>query len=335
VDFTHSPPVTHFSNFLTFFVFFYLPVPLHRLIWALLIAYSSAHLWHEVQRLSQENSNQRSNNLQNTTKKMKTKHIATSVFALLALSSGSLMAQNNWYFGGGTNTASNFTLPSIDNNLSIGAGWRDAFGDSTAPDFEFFGSGATQVSRPNLLGEEEAVAIWSFTGLTHLGSPLTSADVGTAILHLRQSSLATTGIDNTYTIGGLVTGNAAFDTSAMSWNDINDGGAGDWTGGTLGGSITGSFGSFTATPGFDTLVSIDLTDALKAYLDGTIDGIVLYNFTDDLGALAGSDNAFIPYSNDNLTQANRPGLLVTIVPEPSTALLGAIGALALLRRRRN
>ena len=46
-------------------------------------------------------------------------------------------------------------------------------------------------------------------------------------------------------------------------------------------------------------------------------------------------DARVTYSDlGNATVNNRPELSITLVPEPSTALLGALGALALLRRRR-
>lgn len=40
-------------------------------------------------------------------------------------------------------------------------------------------------------------------------------------------------------------------------------------------------------------------------------------------------------NNENITLDARPELTVTLIPEPSAALLGGLGLLALLRRRRS
>jgi len=162
----------------------------------------------------------------------------------------------------------------------------------------------------------------------------TAAGVGNAILHIRQDFSSFPGLPNTWNIVGIAADNTGWDTNTMSWNDINGGAAGDWTGGTLGGSLFGSYGTFQDLgTNVDGNIAINLTSAFQAFLNGTISGIAFVDSTNG-DTFNGIDYFFSPYSNDSATATNRPGLLVTAIPEPSTALLGCLGVLALLRRRR-
>lgn len=246
--------------------------------------------------------------------------------ALAAAFATGAHAQTTWFYGASDNSA-NFGV-TADSSSAIT--WMDGWAYAAAPDKTLFGSQALQVNRPSLIGEEQSIMLFGFGG-----TGLASADVSSALLYIRQDFSFPTGTPNTWNIVGLSSGNSDWDNSSMTWNDINGASAGDWTGGTLLGSLNGvNYGTFqdlgTSTDGN---LSIDLTAAMKAYLDGTISGIAFVNSTPG-DTFTGSDYALIAYSNDNLTASNRPGLLVTAVPEPSSALLGGLGILLLLRRRR-
>jgi PEP-CTERM motif len=241
----------------------------------------------------------------------------------LALTSSGFAQTTTWFYGASDNSA-NFSV-SADSSSAIT--WQDGWASGNVlGNNNFFGSQSIQSNRPNQFSQNQAISLYSFGG-----TGLLSGNVTSALLYLRQDFSSNA---QSWNIVGLAAGNSGWDTNTMTWNDINGAGAGDWTGGTLGASLSGSYGSFTSTGlGTDTNISVDITSAFQAYLDGTITGIAFVNATIGTTTSAG-DNRFIPFSNDNDTATNRPGLLVTAIPEPSAALLGGLGLLALLRRRR-
>ncbi len=239
---------------------------------------------------------------------------------------GSGFAQTTTWLYGASNNSANFGV-TADNSQAIT--WQDGWGGGTAPNTARFGSESLTTNRPSQFGISQGVLLYGFGG-----TGMSSANVSAAQLYLRQDFSS---LSQTWNIVGLATGNANWDTSTMTFNDIDGAGVDDWTGGTLAGSTLGNYGSFNTSNGggigVDTNISVDITNAFKAYLDGTIVGIAFVNNTNGLTPTAG-DNRFQPYSNENTTATNRPGLLVTTVPEPSSALLGGLGVLLLLRRRR-
>ena len=266
-----------------------------------------------------------------TMKTMKTKQTASILAAFFALAAGASAQATTWFYGASDNSANFGVTPDSSQAIT----WNDAWanGDAlqnTYGNNNYIGSESLQVSRPDLFGYDQSIMMFGFGG-----TGLTAADVGNAILHIRQDFSSFPGFPNTWNIVGIAAGNTGWDTNTMTWNDINGGAAGDWTGGTLGGSLFGSYGTFqdlgsNTTPGN---IAIDVTSAFQAFLNGTISGIAFVDSTTGT-TFAATDLSFIPFSNDNTIATNRPGLLVTAIPEPSTALLGCLGVLALLRRRR-
>ena len=238
-------------------------------------------------------------------------------------------AQTTTWFYGGTNNSATFGV-TADSSQAIT--WQDSWAAAdTFANSNYFGTESLQVNRPDALGIEQGIAMYGFGG-----TGLNAADVTSALLYLRSDFSFPTGSPNTWNIVGIANGNTSWDTSTMTWNDINGGAAGDWTGGTLGASLAGNFGSFQDLgTSNDTNIAIDITSALQAYLAGSISGIAFVNSTTG-DTFSANDYAFVPFSNDNTTATNRPGLLVTtqVIPEPSSVLLGLLGTLALVRRRR-
>jgi hypothetical protein len=254
---------------------------------------------------------------------MKMKHI----IAMLAGVTGSAMAQSTWFYGASNNSANFGVNPTSSQAIT----WMDAWAGGSSKDLSYFGNGSGRLqSNTDSFADDQSIMMFGFGGLG-----LTSSQVDSASLYLRQDFSFPTGTPNTWTIVGIAAGNSNWDTSAMSWNDINGATAGDWTGGTLLGSLTGNYGTFQDLgTSVDGNLSINITAALKAYLDGTISGIAFVNSTNN-GTFSGNDNAFIPYSDDNGSIAtNRPGLLVTAIPEPSSALLGLLATMGFVLRRR-
>jgi hypothetical protein len=234
-------------------------------------------------------------------------------------------SQTTWFYGASDNKAT-FGV-TADNSQAIT--WMDSWAGGTNYNSNKFGTVSLQVNRPNVDGGGQSIIMFGFDG-----TGLTSSQVGSASLYLRQDFSFPTNVPNTWNIVGIAAGNNNWDTNTMSWNDINGASAGDWTGGTLGGSLSGSYGTFQDLgTSLDGNVAIDLTSAFKAYLDGSITGIAFVNATNG-NTFTAANYAFVPFSNDNVTATNRPGLLVTAIPEPSSALFGLIGAVALFRRRR-
>ena len=260
------------------------------------------------------------------------KHIAAlaALAAVAAFITDASGQTTTWYYGASNNSANFGVTPTSSQAIT----WQDNWAGGTNFDQAHFGEGDLLVNRPDMLSEEQSIMMFGFGG-----TGLSAANVGTALLYLREDFSIfndTASGSNTWNIVGIASGNSGWDNSGMTWNDINGGTAGDWTGGTLVNSLSGSYGSFSvAATSTDTNLSIDITSALKAYLNGTISGIAFVNSTDG-DTLSGSSYSFDSYSNDNTTATNRGGLLVTAVPEPSAALLGLLGATGLvLRRRRN
>jgi hypothetical protein len=255
---------------------------------------------------------------------------ALAVFATAAALAATASGQTTtWYYGASDNSATFGITPTASQAIT----WQDAFAGSTNNDATYSGSDFLMVNRPDSDGTQQSIMMFGFGG-----TGLSAANVSAATLYLREdfSFFAgnNSGGSNTWNIVGLAAGNTGFDNSGMTWNDINGGTAGDWTGGTLINSLSGSFGSFSvAATSTDTNIPIDITLAFQSYLNGTISGIAFVNSTNGDSFVA-NDYLFQAYSNDNTTATNRPGLLVTAVPEPGTASFGLIGAVGLLIRRR-
>jgi MYXO-CTERM domain-containing protein len=265
---------------------------------------------------------------------MKTTHRIKTAFAALAsvaalLSSAS--AGTTWYYGASDNSATF----GVTADTSQAITWADAWGGGSAPDTNFQGSQSLQVSRPDMLGLEQSIILYGFAG-----TGLSASSVASAMLYLRSDFSFQFGSPNTWTIMGLSPGNGAFDTSAMTYNDLSTSTALDWSGTetTMLSAMTGTtYGTFSDLgTDVDGNVAINITAALQAYLNGTISGIAFVNSTNG-DSFSSTDYMFSPYSNESTTATNRPGLLVTTVPEPSVSLLGLFGVtgLALRRRRSN
>ena len=257
---------------------------------------------------------------------MKTKQTASILAAFFALAAGASAQATTWYYGASNNSANFGVTPDFSQAIT----WNDAWAGGTGANNNYFGSQSLQSNRPSQQGINQAIMMFGFGG-----TGLTAGDVGSAILHIRQDFSSLPGFPNTWNIVGIAAGNTGWDTNTMTWNDIDGvAGPGDWTGDTLGGSLFGSYGTFQDLgTNVDGNIAINVTSAFQAFLDGTITGIAFTNPTNGT-TFSASSFAVIPFSNNNAIATNRPGLLVTAIPEPSTALLGCLGVLALLRRRR-
>ncbi|MBB5351738.1 hypothetical protein HNR46_001977 [Haloferula luteola] len=254
---------------------------------------------------------------------MKTRSIKLSLLAITALTGGALGQTTTWFYGSGNNSA-NYSV-TADNYSSLGSGWQDGWA-SQLTGTTGYDTVSIQTNAPQMFGTQQAGILYGFDG-----TGLNSAQVSTAMLYLRQDYSSTS---QTWTIYGLATGNTGWDSSNMTWADLDTSSATDWTGDTLVGSLGSTYGTFSTTGlDVDTNISVDITDAFKAYLDGSISGIAFMQNANGT-TLNGGDRRLIVFSDENLTSSNLPGLLVTQVPEPSTAILGLLGSLALLRRRR-
>lgn len=113
----------------------------------------------------------------------------------------------------------------------------------------------------------------------------------------------------------------------------DNGGTEQWDGGSsVGGSATFTDGNMitfvlsNAAGSGSAFISDGATDIAKMYVNGTLSG-TWSNL--DLGP----NDGFISFHANN-TVAQIDNLSVTAIPEPSAALLGGLGMLALLRRRR-
>lgn len=137
-----------------------------------------------------------------------------------------------------------------------------------------------------------------------------------------------TGILNTgaYTQQGLYTAEINGLTPGTLHDQINVTGTVDMTGGSLATLFTGSY----ALNDMIFILLNDGTDTITGTFTGLSQGAVAANY--------GGFNWQISYLADSsgsaFTGGNDIALMATVIPEPSSALLGALGAMLLLRRRR-
>lgn len=239
----------------------------------------------------------------------------TTLGLFLALAGSAFAQTNTCYYG-----ASDDSGISADSSSAITSqdGWASG---NVLGNNHFCGSAGLQSNRPDMLSQNQAVSLNSCFGIG-----LTSGESSSALLYLRKDYSFTA---QTWNIVGLAARNAGWDTNTMTWNDIDGTGADDLPGGTLVGSLASSYGSLASSYGsYDTTapstpdhnITVDLTSAFQAYLNG---------LTPTVG-----DNLFQAYSKNNATATNPTGLLMTTIPELSSALHGSVGFLLLLRRRR-
>jgi hypothetical protein len=128
------------------------------------------------------------------------------------------------------------------------------------------------------------------------------------------------------TIRGLESSQRNFSEGTANWNNLNNS------------HFTTSYGTFSIDPNIinGSWFGVDVTNALKDYLNGTIGGIA-FEVTQQGESFTGSDIMIQFQSQENTTASLRPGMMVNVapVPEPSGALLGGLaGMIGLLRRRR-
>lgn len=237
---------------------------------------------------------------------------------VLALGTGPLLAQTTTWYYDTTNNAAAAGSPATQ-FTNIGAAWQDTFISQLETGVNFGSAIATQANPISQFGNaDDAWQIWSFGALGIAPGDITAASLGVSF---DGGGSLPNGGTNTWTIYGYNAGpvNQSTMTYTNSFTGINQG---------------TSYGTFQTT-GFytaDSWFNIDVTSALQAYADGTITGIVIGNVTES-PILFGTDNALLFNTSEDAAGV-RPGLQVTTIPEPSAALLGAFGALALLRRRR-
>ena len=146
-------------------------------------------------------------------------------------------------------------------------------------------------------------------------------DITTANLWVYQSGIELSG---TLTIRGLSTNASEWVESSATWNNPDNTGMGwDGAGGTIDSVLSGTYGTaaFSIT-NQNNWVKFDVTDALKAYKDGEISGLLLTT-ADDGGVLG------IPsFSFDSADNPSGNSLVLEIdqtIPEPAAVSLIMIG----------
>ena len=204
---------------------------------------------------------------------------------------------------------------------------KDASFLLTSPDSAF--GGINDVQATGVFGTTYAVISLGNLFETSSGSLIGSAgDIFSATLWVYQNvNGAGTG---TLTIRGLIPGVSDWDEATATLEHKDATGTGwDGSGGTIQTALsTSSYGTATYDEANEnSWVSIDITDALKAYHAGEIGGIVLTS--DGIH----NDNAFSFDSSENLS-GNGLVIAVDQVPEPAALAFIGIGAGAFYVARR-
>jgi hypothetical protein len=259
---------------------------------------------------------------------MKTRYHITLL--AVALTASAMGQTTTWYFDTTNNSAAAGVTPNA--SVNIGAAWQDTFLSQLNPATAQGTSGISQANpRADFLGDGSIVSsdqnwqIWSFGNLG-ITDTINSAVLWLSARDTLSGGSFPAGQTNTWTIYGF---NQPVNQATMTWNS------------SVGGVVTGSnYGTFNITggaggavPGF---TGVNITSALQAYNAGTITGIVIGRASPLVGSLDGTDVRIVFDTSESATAGFRPGLAVTTtpIPEPSAALLSAMGALALLRRKR-
>ena len=209
---------------------------------------------------------------------------------------------------------------------------KDASFLLTSPDSTFGSINDVQATGENLIpsgGPTYAVISLGNLFETTSGSLISSgSDIFSATLWVYQNvNGAGTG---TLSVRGLIPGVADWDEATASWNNKDATGTGwDGSGGTIQTALSATtYGTTTYDEANElSWVSIDITDALKAYHAGEIGGIVL---TSDGTHF---NNALSFDSSENLS-GNGLAIAIDQVPEPAAVAFIGIGAGAFYVARR-
>ena len=208
---------------------------------------------------------------------------------------------------------------------------RDASLLFTSPDEAFGSIGDVQATGENFFppaGPTYAVLSLENLFSSDQGQLITSADdITSANLWVYQN--VNSGGSGTLTIQGLSTTASDWTESTATWNTSGVTNGWDGAGGDIDTVLSGSYGTAAySETNINSWVSINITDALKAYKEGTIGGIVL---TSDG---THNDNLFSFDSDENIS-GNSIVLQVDQIPEPTAVSLIMIGGSFFYGVRRN
>jgi hypothetical protein len=233
----------------------------------------------------------------------------------------------NWYYDAYDNSVA--LGVNAANSYALGSAWKDTEireDDPTGP--KGLNPLASATDARYYPPYARFNALWGFDALSGIS---TAADVEFASLYLYLTSVK--GENVTWYIRGIGAADADW-TEAGAIYDAKDG-ATAWSGGNFEDSLTGSYGSFTLNPSEDgdSFVSIDITAALQAYINGEIGGIVITKLADGedpngYGDNTGLNERFIFATGENENTGWHGGLEVGVIPEP--AVIGLIMASAML-----
>ncbi len=237
--------------------------------------------------------------------------------AATVLSTNSIYIRNDGVAGNTTpNAASPDANQNTDGDIEDIVGWNATTGELR---------GLYQFDVSTIVNDVNTTGGGNFANLTINSVTLT--------LFERRERLATSFQIDVYSYG------FNFNEATATWNDPDGVAGGDATaGGTFGTLLTSGTVSFgTAGADNDSFTFADSPDFRTALFSAAAGDGSLELILDRPGATTGS--SFLSFSSDEQgggAGLRRPTLTFdyTVVPEPSVALLGGLGLIALLRRRR-
>ena len=246
---------------------------------------------------------------------MKSKYVVAALAAAFTITASG--QTTTWY--GVANNALSAGVTGTTYSAVSNANWHDAYIIASDPLASDGFNASSQVRGPKVGGiggtNAQMISVFGFDGLT-ITDTITSAALrlDLTIANAAPFNVYLTGISNG---SNWTEGNA-------TWNSLV-------TAGYLNNAATTNPVTITAGTGWK---SFDITSLLQQYVAGTIDGIAMVRATPFSGGQGNQPNMVFLTSED-LT-GNTPGLVVTTmpVPEPSAAVLGGLGVLTLLSRRR-
>lgn len=238
-----------------------------------------------------------------------------TVAGLMLAAAGSSNAQTTTWYGVNNNAAA-AGATGIDAYTAVSNGnWHDANLSEASPNLTSGSDLTTQVrgTKTGLGAVLQVASAFRWDGLS-LSNTVTNADFYFNVEALQEGTQVG---PHTYYLTAILPGAGAWDEDTATWGNLD------------------AFIDYSATSNPFTVsstgwMSLDVTSLMEDYRLGNNAGFAMVR---DVNVTSGSAPYFAQYTSE-AGPTQTPGLAITTVPEPSVAILGGLGMLGLVFRRR-